>query len=109
MAMSRNNYRRTHQNTVSYKESARTIGPISNMVILIVLSCLLGLLYLSQVTKTNAFGYKINELEKQSVTLRSEHEQLEVSSARLQSLERVKNSEVAQNLVSVASSGTVQN
>lgn len=107
--MSRNKYARAHQNMVSYKESARTIGPISNMVILIVLSCVLGLLYLSQVTKTNAFGYKIAELEQQSATLKTEHEDLEVASARLQSLDRVRASELAQNLVTVAPTSTIQN
>lgn len=109
MAMSRNKYARAHQNMVSYKESARTIGPISNMVILIVLSCVLGLLYLSQVTKTNAFGYKIAELEQQSAALKTEHEDLEVASARLQSLDRVRASELAQNLVTVAPTSTIQN
>lgn len=108
--MSRNKYVRSHQNLVSTRESTRTIGPISNMIILIVLSCLLGLLYLSQVTKTNAFGYRIDQLEKQSVKLQTEHEDLEVASARLQSLERVKNSTyVAQNLSDISPSSTVQN
>jgi cell division protein FtsL len=76
---------------------------------LIVLACLLGLLYLTQVTKTNALSYKMNDLKTQASQLKDEHDDLTVSAARLQSLERVKNSETAKNLVSLSSSGTVQN
>jgi division protein CdvB (Snf7/Vps24/ESCRT-III family) len=85
------------------------LGPISNTIILIVLACLLGLLYLTQVTKTNAFGYQINGLQKQQAQLKSQHDDLEVASARLQSLSRVQNSDVAKNMVSVAPSATVRN
>jgi hypothetical protein len=76
---------------------------------LIVLACLLGLLYLTQVTKTNAFSYRLNDLRKQQASLKSEHDQLEVDSARLQALERVKNSDIAKNMVSIAPSATLQN
>lgn len=76
---------------------------------LILLACLLGLLYLTQVTKTNALSYKINNLKSQQTQLKGEHDDLAVSAARLQSLERVKNSDVAKNLVSLSSSGTIQN
>jgi cell division protein FtsL len=98
-----------NQNAVSFKEQVRTIGPISNTIILIVLTCLLGLLYLTQVTKTNTFGYKIHDLESQQTKLSTEHEDLQVSAARLQALERVKQSEVAKSLVSVAPTATIQN
>jgi hypothetical protein len=69
---------------------------------------LLGLLYLTQVTKTNAYGYKINELQTQQTKLQSEHDDLEVASARLQSLDRAQNSSVAKNLATVTPSATVQ-
>ncbi|MBA2279020.1 hypothetical protein H0V99_01075 [Candidatus Saccharibacteria bacterium] len=109
LAMSRQRYARRNQNAVSYRREQRGIGPVSNTIILIILGCILGLLYLTQVTKTNAFGYKINELRTEATNLQSEHDELEVASARLQSLERAKNSPVANNLVSVAPSGIVQN
>ncbi len=66
-------------------------------------------MYLSQVTKTNTFGYRINDLDKQATRLKVENEELEVASARLQSLDRVKNSEIAKNLVSVAPVATLNN
>ncbi len=107
--MNRSRYQGRNQNSVSFRATARTLGPISNTIILIVLACLLGLLYLTQVTKTNAFGYQINGLQERQSQLKSQHDDLEVSSARLQSLQRVKASPQAKNLVSVAPSATVQN
>jgi prefoldin subunit 5 len=76
--------------------------------VLIVLACLLGLLYLTQVTKTNAYGYQINSLQQQQAQLKSENDDLQVASARLQSLDRVQNSAVAKSLVAVSPSATVQ-
>jgi hypothetical protein len=98
-----------NQNTTMFEGESHRLGPVSNTILLLVLACILGLLYLTQVTKTNAYGYQVNDLQEQQTSLQTEHDELEVASARLQSLERVKNSEVANNLVSVASAGTVQN
>lgn len=109
LAMGRQRYAQRNQNTTPFKNERRGFGPVSNTIILIILGCILGLLYLTQVTRTNAFGYKINELRSEAATLQTEHDELEVASARLQSLERAKNSPVANNMVSVAPSGIVQN
>ena len=109
LAAGRQRYAANQQNSARMRSDERTLGPISNTVILIVLACLVGLLYLTQVTKTNALSYKINDLQSQQSSLKSEHDDLEVSSARLQSVERVKNSKVASALVSVAPTATIQN
>lgn len=107
--MNRSRFSGKNQNSVSFRAQARTLGPISNTIILIVLACLLGLLYLTQVTKTNAYGYQINGLQQEQAKLKSQHDDLEVASARLQSLSRVSNSTVAKSLVSVAPTATVRN
>lgn len=107
--MNRNRFSGRNQNSVSFRAQARTLGPISNTIILIVLACLLGLLYLTQVTKTNAYGYQINSLQQQQAKLKSQHDNLEVDSARLQSLDRVQNSAAAKSMVSVAPSATATN
>jgi hypothetical protein len=107
--MSRRQFAKKNQNTTTFRTQEHVLGPISNTIMLIVLACILGLLYLTQVTKTNAFGYKIDALRKQQSQLQQEHNDLEVAAARLQSLDRVKNSEAANKLVSVAPSGTLQN
>jgi hypothetical protein len=102
-------YAGRNQNVVSFSpDRVRRLGPISNTIILIVLVCTLGLLYLTQVTKTNAYGYQINGLQEKQAQLKSEHDNLELASARLQSLNRVQHSQVATSLVAVAPSGTVQ-
>ncbi len=109
LAVNRQRFSSRNQNTTNFRSQERTLGPVSNTIILIMLACLLGLLYLTQVTKTNSFSYRINGLQQQQVQLKTEHDELEVASARLQSLSRVKDSAVARNLVSVAPSATVQN
>lgn len=109
LAVGRQRYAARSQNTTSFREQGKAVGPVSNTIILIVLACLVGLLYLTQVTKTNAYSYQINDLKNQQTSLRVEHDQLAIESARLQAQERIKNSSVAKNLVSVAPSGVVQN
>lgn len=109
LAVNRNRFTSRNRNSVSFRTKTRALGPVSNTIVLIVLACLLGLLYLTQVTKTNAFGYEINSLQQKQAQLSSEHDDLEVESARLQSLSRAQNSDAAKGLVSVAPSATVKN
>ena len=109
LAMNRTRFSGRNQNSVTFNTRARTLGPVSNTIILIVLACLLGLLYLTQVTKTNAYGYQISSLQQEQVQLKQQHDNLAVAAARLQGLQRVQASPVARNLVSVAPTDTVQN
>jgi hypothetical protein len=97
-----------NRNVVSFHERRRHLGPVSNTILLIVLTCTLGLLYLTQVTKTNAYGYTVNGLQQQQQQLQQENDNLEVASARLQSVSRIQTSSVAQGLVSTAPAATVQ-
>jgi len=106
--MNRSRFMGRNQNAVSFRVQERTLGPVSNTIVLIVLACLLGLLYLTQVTKTNAFGYQINNLQQQSAQLKSEHDDLQVAAARLQSLPRVQSSAVAKALTATAPTDTIQ-
>jgi len=98
-----------NQNAISFDKGSYSLGPVSNTIVLIVLSCVLGLLYLTQVTKTNAYGYKIDDLNKRQTNLKTEHDELEIAAARLQALDRVKNSPLNQSLVAVSPSATVSN
>jgi hypothetical protein len=109
LALSRSQFGATSagRNSVSFRAAERRLGPISNTVILIVLACLLGLLYLTQVTKTNAHGYTINSLKEQQTALQDRNDDLQVDSARLQSLDRTASSDVASAMVAVAPSGSV--
>jgi hypothetical protein len=107
LAVSRQQYGTRNRNAVSFRATERTLGPISNTIILIVLACLLGLMYLTQVTKTNAYGYTVNDLKVKQTSLQSKHDDLEVASARLQSLDRVKNSSVAAAMVPTSPTDTI--
>ena len=109
LSMGRQRYGSRHQNSTSFAIKDARLGPISNTIILIVLACILGLLYLAQVTKTNSYGYQIESLHEKQKTLQYEHDQLEVAAAKLQALDSIRASSVAKNLVSVAPSGTIQN
>lgn len=108
LSVSRGYYASRNQNVVRFSVRSRTLGPISNTIILVVLACLLGLLYLTQVTKTNAYGYQIDGLQQEQTQLQAQHDNLELTSAQLQSQIRVQSSQVASTLVPVAPSGTVQ-
>ncbi len=108
VAYSRRSSGARNRNSVSFAARGTKLGPVSNSIVLIVLACMVGLLYLTQVTKTNSYGYTINSLEQEQAKLYDQRADLEVSSARLQSLERVAASEVAKNLAVVAPSGSIQ-
>ncbi len=110
LAISRSKFNSKNQNSISFMKSGESIiGPISNTVILIVLACLLGLLYLTQVTKTNSFGYNINNLQQQQARLISQYNNLEVASAQLQSVNRAQSSSVTKGMVTITPSATLNN
>lgn len=109
LAMNRTRFNGRNQNSVSFRTETRTLGPVSNTIVLIVLACLLGFAYLTQVTKTNSFGYQINDLQQQQAQLTTENQNLQVAAARMESLNRVQNSSIAKNMVPITPSAVVEN
>lgn len=109
LAMGRQHYASRNKNIATFKQKQKTIGPVSNTIILIVLACLVGLLYLTQVTKTNAYSYQMNDLKQTQAGLQDKNDQLAIDAARLQAQERIKNSDVAKNMVTVVPAGSVRN
>lgn len=97
-----------NHNSVSFRPKDKRLGPVSNTIVLIVLACLLGLLYLTQVTKTNAYGYTINSLQHEQASLQTQSDDLAAASARLQSLDKVQSSAEAAAMVPATPSGSVQ-
>ena len=96
------------QNAVSFRNDSTRLGPVSNAIVLIVLTCLIGLVYLTQVTKTNAYSYQIQELQTKQSSLKEDQKDLELSAARLKSIDSEAVAKASQSLVSVAPSGTIQ-
>lgn len=97
-----------NQNTVRHNFSSKQFGPVAHTVVVVLLLSVMGLMYLAQINKTNAYTYPINELETKRDTLIAEQQQLQVEAARLGSLETVKNSTVAQNLTDPSQTQTVR-
>lgn len=98
---------RRNQNTVRFQFGSG-LGPVSHAVIIVIMLSVLGLLYLTQVTKMSTFGYQINDLQVKKDELLSEKRDLEVENARLQALERVKASDVAKAMTNPAETSYVQ-
>ena len=95
------------QNAVSFKAEGKRLGPVTNAIVLLVMVCLIGLVYLTQVTKTNAFSYDINKLETTQSQLKEDQKDLELTAARLRSVDSERVAKAAEGLVSVAPSGTI--
>lgn len=74
------------------------IGPLSLKFITIALLAMAALFYLAQSAQTSTFKYKIMELEDQKSQIETDVKQLEVESARLKSLNELKNSVQVMNL-----------
>ena len=93
---------RRNQNTVAFAPTA-TLGPIAHTVIVALMIAVLGLIYLTQVTKTSTYGYQLDSLENKRSSLLAERQDLENENARLQALERLKTSSVASAMTQPAS------
>jgi hypothetical protein len=93
---------RRNQNTVSFASSAK-LGPVAHTVLVALMIAVLGIIYLTQITKTSTYGYQLEALDSKRADLVSQKSDLEVENARLQALERVQGSSVAKNLAEPAS------
>ncbi|MCL5407737.1 MAG: hypothetical protein M1429_04575 [Patescibacteria group bacterium] len=74
------------------------VGPVSLKFITVALLAIAALFYLAQSAQSSTFKYKIMELEDQKSKVQTDVNQLEVESARLKSLNEIKNSTQAMNL-----------
>ena len=87
--LTRNSSYGRNQNNVDYLNRRLVLGPISNFVVLAVLTCLLAVFYLSQVTKTNSYSYVINDSTQQQQALEEDYRSLLIESAQLRSNSRI--------------------
>lgn len=86
---------RRNQNTVKFTIGTR-LGPVAHTILVTLMLVILGLVYLTQVNKTGAYTYELHDLRAKQDALVSEQEDLRVENARLQALQTVSNSNVAQ-------------
>lgn len=99
---------RRNQNTTTFV-SAVKLGPISHTIVVALMVTVLGLIYLTQVTRTGSYSYDIDSLDTRLSALRAEKEDLQNENARLQALSTVANSTVARALTSPQSTEYTQN
>lgn len=99
---------RRNQNTVAFAPSV-SLGPISHTILIALMVAVLGLIYLTQVTKTGSYGYDINNLDEKLATLQSQKEDLVNENARLQALSNVADSNVAKAMTQPAITQYAQN
>lgn len=90
---SNRNYGR-NQNIAIYQSTIK-LGPVSNAVMLGISLAALGLLYLTQVTKTTGYDYEINKVEVAISELSNKKTDLEIEKARLTALATTEQTAVA--------------
>ncbi len=89
---------RRAQNVGRYETANRGLGPIANILFLASIMSIMGLIYLTQVTRTSVFGFEVSALKSQKQDLIKSNENLRLEAARLQAIERIKASQVAGGL-----------
>lgn len=91
-----------NQNLVKFKPSS-SMGTMANIAAIVLFTALLGMIYLTQLSKTGSFSYEINKINRQKTELAAQRDNLKVENARLQSLNTIKNSEVAKQMTAPVS------
>jgi cell division protein FtsL len=85
---------RRNQNTVAFASNVK-LGPVTHTVLVALMITVLGLIYLTQATRTTTYDYEAQKVDSKIAELRNEKSDLEVENARLTALETVRSSSVA--------------
>lgn len=82
-----------NRNTV--RHTRRSLGSISQIVIVSMLTLIFGLIYVAEGTKATSFDYELSAVESEITEMTAKKEDLAVEKARLTSVAAAKNSAVA--------------
>lgn len=96
-----------NQNTVAFA-SAVKLGPVTHTVLVALMITVLGLIYLTQATRATGYDYEAQKIDTKIADLTSKKTDLEVENARLTALETVRNSTVAREMTSPATTDYVR-
>ena len=96
-----------NQNTTRF-QSATKLGPVTHTVLIALMIIVLGLIYVTQATRTTSYDYQAQEIDQQIAEINEEKSELQVESARLTALETVKNSSVAKEMTAPSDTQYVQ-
>lgn len=96
-----------NQNTVAYTSNVK-LGPVMHTVLIALMITVLGLIYLTQATRTTTYDYEAQKIDSKIAELTTQKTDLEVENARLTSLETVKNSSVAREMTKPAATDAMR-
>ena len=82
-----------NRNTI--RHTKRSLGSISQIIIVGMLVTIFGLIYVAESTKATGFDYEISNVETEITELSAKLDDLAVEKARLNSIAAAKNSTVA--------------
>ena len=88
-----NNSFARNRNTV--RHTKKSLGSISQIVIVSMLTLVFGLIYVAEGTKATSFDYEISNVESEITEMNAKKDDLAVEKARLNSVAAAKNSTVA--------------
>ena len=82
-----------NRNTV--RHTRRSLGSISQIIIVSMLTLVFGLIYVAEGTKATSFDYELSSVDTEITEMNTKKEDLAVEKARLTSVAAAKNSAVA--------------
>ena len=92
-----------NRNTV--RHTRRSLGSISQIVIVSMLTLIFGLIYVAEGTKATSFDYEISSVENEITEMNVKKDDLAVEKARLNSISASEQSEVAMNMENATVTG----
>jgi hypothetical protein len=95
-----------NQNTARFTSNVK-LGPVTHTVLVALMITVLGLIYLTQATRTTGYDYEAQAIDQKIAELSTKQTYLEIENARLTALETVKNSSVAKSMDKPASTNYV--
>jgi len=95
-----------NQNTTRFVSSVK-LGPVAHTVIIALMITVLGLIYLTQATRTTGYDYESQKIDNQIAELNDQKSDLEIENARLTALQTVKDSAVAKAMTNTAATDYV--
>lgn len=96
-----------NQNTTRFVSSVK-LGPVAHTVLVALMITVLGLIYLTQATRTTGYDYQAQKIDAQIAELNNEKSDLQIENARLTALSTIKDSSVAREMTAPASTEYVQ-
>jgi len=91
-----------NQNTTRFQSSVK-LGPVAHTVLVALMIIVLGLIYVTQATRTTGYDYEAQKIDSQIAELNDQKGELEIENARLTALETIKSSSVAKEMTAPAS------